>query len=187
MGYRFKDFNIKTESKSFVGEKIQIIKLFNTEIKVVAYKIEESKKKENTKYLTMQIEKQGMNRVVFTGSTTLMKQIEKASRTLKLLYASDPYIDFEKPNIEIEYFGDYSPNNPGYVQVIASDNWMLLKDPSGNYSVDPNKIGEEQVFVFIAIDAFGHNTTIIYTVIINGMYYKLGPIMFWSGIIIVGI
>lgn len=41
----FKDFNIKPKINSFVGEKIQVQKLFNLSITVLAFKVEPSKLK----------------------------------------------------------------------------------------------------------------------------------------------
>jgi hypothetical protein len=76
----FKDFNIKPASSKFIGDKISIAKIFNTEIKVVEYKIEDSTKKENSKCLTIQIKKQGVNRIIFTGSLTLMDQIKRVPK-----------------------------------------------------------------------------------------------------------
>ena len=73
---QFKDFKIKPKLKAFVGEKIPIKRVFNTNITVLDYKIEPSTKKENTKRLTLQIKKQGEKRIIFTGSTILMQQIE---------------------------------------------------------------------------------------------------------------
>lgn len=78
--HSFKDFKIKTEASSFVGEKIKIAKLFNAQITVFSYEINPSTKKDNTKYLTLQIEKDGAKRVVFTGSTFLMNQIEQVPK-----------------------------------------------------------------------------------------------------------
>jgi len=76
----FKDFKIVTKSSGFIGDKIQISKLFNIEIKVLDYKIEKSKKRENSNYLTLQIERSGVKRIVFTGSTVLMEQINKVPK-----------------------------------------------------------------------------------------------------------
>lgn len=73
----FKDFNIKPRVNSFVGEKIQVQKLFNLPIKVLEYKIEPSKQKKGTELLTLQIEKSGEKRIVFTGSTVLMDMIKR--------------------------------------------------------------------------------------------------------------
>lgn len=73
----FKDFNIKPKVNNFVGEKIQVQKLFNLPIKVLTFKIEPSKQKKGTELLTLQIEKSGEKRVVFTGSTVLIDQIKR--------------------------------------------------------------------------------------------------------------
>ena len=73
----FKDFNIKPKITSFVGEKIAVQKLFNLPIEVLDFKIEPSKKKEGTELLTLQIEKAGEKRIVFTGSTILIQMIKK--------------------------------------------------------------------------------------------------------------
>lgn len=73
----FKDFGIKPKLTAFVGEKISISRLFNLEITVIDYKIEPSKQKEGTKLLTLQIEKSGEKRIVFTGSTVLIQMIKK--------------------------------------------------------------------------------------------------------------
>jgi hypothetical protein len=73
----FKDFNIEPELKSFTGDKIKIDKVLNKEIKVLKFKIDDSRVKAGTKLLTIQIEKSGENHVIFTGSTILMQQIQK--------------------------------------------------------------------------------------------------------------
>lgn len=73
----FKDFDIKPKVNSFVGEKIQVQKLFNLSIKVLAFKVEPSKQKQGTEFLTLQIEKSGEKRIVFTGSTVLADQIKR--------------------------------------------------------------------------------------------------------------
>ena len=77
--YKFKDFNIKLEINNFTGEKIAIKRIFNVEIKILAYKITPSIQKENSQLLTLQIEKQGEKRIVFTGSNYLIKQIKLIS------------------------------------------------------------------------------------------------------------
>ena len=73
---KFEDFNIKPKINNFIGEKIQVQKLFNLEIKVLKYKIGPSRK-EGTKLLTLQIEKSGEKRIVFTGSTVMIDQISR--------------------------------------------------------------------------------------------------------------
>jgi hypothetical protein len=73
----FKDFNIVPKAKRFVGEKIKLQKLLNLPIKVYDFNIEPSKKKEGTKFLTVQIEFSGEKRIFFTGSTVLMDMIQQ--------------------------------------------------------------------------------------------------------------
>jgi len=73
----FKDFDIKPNVNSFVGDKIPVKKLFNIPIKVLDFKIEPSKKNPGTELLTLQIEKSGENRVVFTGSKIMIDQIRR--------------------------------------------------------------------------------------------------------------
>lgn len=77
----FKDFNIKPAVLNFTGEKIKIERVLNVEIKVFDYKIKTSKFKEGTECLTLQIEKNKVKHVIFTGSTILaqmIKQVPKA-------------------------------------------------------------------------------------------------------------
>lgn len=78
--HNFKEFNIQPRINAFVGEKIQVQKLFNLEITVVDFKIEPSKKKTGTDLLTLQIEKGGEKRIVFTGSVVLMDQIKRVPK-----------------------------------------------------------------------------------------------------------
>lgn len=74
---KFSEFNIKPRINSFVGEKIQVQRLFNLPITVLDHKIEPSKQKPGTELLTLQIEKSGEKRIVFTGSTVLIDQIKR--------------------------------------------------------------------------------------------------------------
>lgn len=73
----FKDFNIKPKPNSFAGDKIQVQKILNVAIKIIAFKIDPSKQKAGTDCLTLQIEKAGELRIVFTGSRVLMDQIRQ--------------------------------------------------------------------------------------------------------------
>lgn len=76
----FKDFDIKPKPKGFVGDKIKIAMLFNTQINVLDYTISPSNKKENTDCLKIQLEKDGVKRVLFTSSTNLMEQIKQVPK-----------------------------------------------------------------------------------------------------------
>ncbi|MFN7703471.1 MAG: hypothetical protein ACK5OS_02525 [Chryseotalea sp.] len=73
----FSEFNIKPKVNQFVGEKIQVQKLFNLSIQVLDYKVEPSKHKKGTELLTLQIIKGNEKRIVFTGSTVLIDQIKR--------------------------------------------------------------------------------------------------------------
>lgn len=76
----FKDFNIKPEIRSFVGDKIPIKRVLNKEIKVLDFKIESSKQKIGTECLTLQIEKSDEKRIVFTGSKVLIEMIRRIDK-----------------------------------------------------------------------------------------------------------
>lgn len=75
---RFSELGIDKE-RSFVGTKLSVDDILNTEIAVEDYRIEDSTKKPGTKYLQLQIKIDQKQHVVFTGSGVLMNQIEKAS------------------------------------------------------------------------------------------------------------
>lgn len=75
----FKDFNIKP-SANFTGNKIDIDDILNTVITVHKYKISPSTKKPGTQFLTLQIEKDGIQRVIFTGSKNLTNIIEQVPK-----------------------------------------------------------------------------------------------------------
>lgn len=76
---KFSDFDIKSLTKAFTGDKIRIDKILNTEILVHEYKIETSKfeQKGNGKCLYLQIERKGELFIVFSGSVKLQEQIQQ--------------------------------------------------------------------------------------------------------------
>lgn len=76
----FKDLGIKPKTNTFVGDKIKISRILNTEITIHDYKIEDSKQKQGTKCLTLQIERNETKNVVFTGSTILMDMITQVPK-----------------------------------------------------------------------------------------------------------
>lgn len=94
----FKDFNIKPRINAFVGEKISVQKLFNLQIKVLEFKLEPSKQKEGTELLTLQIEKSGEKRIVFTGSSVLIDQIKRVEQNqfpfLTTIKGDNDYYEF---------------------------------------------------------------------------------------------
>jgi len=75
----FKDLGIKNEVRGFEGEKIKIDRILNRQIKVIEYKIADSKfaKQNSDKCLQLQIEVDNLKRVVFTGSVILRDMIQK--------------------------------------------------------------------------------------------------------------
>lgn len=75
---KFEDFNIVASHKSFVGDKIKIDRVLNVPIEVREFKIEASKF--NGKCLYLQIKKGDTEHVVFSGSATLMEQIQKVPK-----------------------------------------------------------------------------------------------------------
>ena len=76
----FKDLGIKAELSNFTGDKIKIDRLLNAEISVLDYKIEDSKVKQGTKLLILQLEKQGTKHVLFSGSTILIQMIKQVPK-----------------------------------------------------------------------------------------------------------
>lgn len=79
---RFSDLGISIKTKGFEGDKIQIHKILNKEVKVLAYEIKPSKftEKGNGKCLYVQLEDNNGKRVLFTGSVTLMDLIEQVPK-----------------------------------------------------------------------------------------------------------
>ncbi len=72
---KFSDFNIKPSLSSFIGDKIKIDRILNTEIIVHDFKIQDSTAKPGTKLLTLQIERNNTRNIVFTGSRVLQDMI----------------------------------------------------------------------------------------------------------------
>lgn len=80
---RFSDF--AKESKIITGDKIKISEVLDKEIEVIGYKINDSKQKVGTKVLILQFRLDGEERILFTGSTILIEQIEKYKDELPFL------------------------------------------------------------------------------------------------------
>ena len=76
----FKDLGIVPEVTYFAGKSIKIDEILNVSITVHDFKIEPSKKKLNSDYLTLQIEIDDRKRVVFTGATILIQVIKKVPK-----------------------------------------------------------------------------------------------------------
>jgi len=80
---QFSELGIETTLKNFEGDKISPESVLNKKIKVLGFKIQESKFKEkgNGKCLHLQIEMNEEKRVLFTGSGYLMDTIQKVEDT----------------------------------------------------------------------------------------------------------
>lgn len=78
---KFSELGIKASEKGFTGEKIKIKKVFDKEITVKKYIIEPSKFTDRGcgKRLKLQIDLNGTEHIIFTGSVNLMDQIQKVS------------------------------------------------------------------------------------------------------------
>lgn len=74
MVHKFSDF---ADEHPLSGKKIPINDVLNREILVKAFRCGPSSKRADTECLTLCIEFEGTERVIFTGSTVLMRQAEK--------------------------------------------------------------------------------------------------------------
>lgn len=77
---RFSDFADLSEKPVLDGDKVPMQSILNKEIKVIAFRVRHTKfsDSKNDQCLTIQFENEsGERRVVFTGSTVLIDQIER--------------------------------------------------------------------------------------------------------------
>ena len=77
---QFSDFKIKPEISSMAGDKINITRVLNRQIKVTDYKVEPSKHRENTQCLHLEFEMNGQKHVLFTGGVILIQMIQKVPK-----------------------------------------------------------------------------------------------------------
>ena len=79
---KFSELGIKVPADTLTGDKIKINKILNKEIKVINYKIDDSKfqKNKSGKCLVLQIEVDNEKRIVFTGSDILIKMIQQVNK-----------------------------------------------------------------------------------------------------------
>ncbi len=70
---RFSDF--ATSHINLTGDKIKIDEVLGKEIEVIAFTLSDSKYKEGTEVLKLQLRLNGETRVLFTGSSVLIDQI----------------------------------------------------------------------------------------------------------------
>lgn len=78
----FKDFGIYSTSKAFVGTKIEIHNILNTDINVHEYRIADSKfqKDKVEKCLHLQISIGEIKHVIFSGSVFLIDAIQQVPK-----------------------------------------------------------------------------------------------------------
>lgn len=80
----FKDLNIDVKPDNYIGEKIKIDRILNKEFILLDFKVVESKFKKDdksNKLLTLQIEMDDEKRIIFTGSSMLIKAAELINKT----------------------------------------------------------------------------------------------------------
>jgi len=77
--HKFSDF---ADEHPLSGNKIRLEDVLNKTLIVKAYQIGKSKQQEGRDYLTLQIELGGEERVIFTGGTVLIKQIQRYANEL---------------------------------------------------------------------------------------------------------
>lgn len=77
--------DITTSRPPMTGDKVKIDKILGKEIAVLAYEIKPSTQKENTDYLSLQIELENEKHILFTGSSVLMDQIDECKDNLPFL------------------------------------------------------------------------------------------------------
>ncbi len=67
------------------GDKIKIDEVLSKEIKIIGYKISDSKHKIGTKVLTLQFKLDDKEKILFTGSNVLIDQITKYEEEIPFL------------------------------------------------------------------------------------------------------
>lgn len=77
---RFSDLGISVTPDNLMGEKIKIAKVLGKEVLVKDFKLTDSKYEKTKHCLTIQVELNGEDKVIFTGSEMLRKQIEQIDK-----------------------------------------------------------------------------------------------------------
>lgn len=80
---RFSDFS----TEQLIGEKISIDKILNKEIKVLAFRLKNSKIEKGSTYAQIQIELHGELRVIFTNSTVLKEQLQISLKITNIFHS----------------------------------------------------------------------------------------------------
>lgn len=76
----FKDFKIAKPAQAFAGDKIALDRILNKQVIVHQYKILPSTKKPGTDCLHISLQVDGDMRLFFTGSKSLITQIEQVDK-----------------------------------------------------------------------------------------------------------
>ena len=79
MNKKFSDLGIIIDTSTFIGDKIAIKNIINKNILLKSYKISKSKFEDKI-CLTIQINVDNQDRIIFTSSKNLMIQIEKIKK-----------------------------------------------------------------------------------------------------------
>lgn len=79
--HKFSDF---ADEKPLDGDKMKLEEILNCEVIIKEYKVTNSKYNKN-KLLTIQVEINEANRVIFTGSEVLLNQLEKYKTNLPFI------------------------------------------------------------------------------------------------------
>lgn len=90
----FSEFNIKPNQDRLIGDKIKMMQVLNREIIVHRFKINESKFSDTSSgiCLSLQIEINNENRVLFTGSrilTEMIKQVPEDALPFKTIITKE--------------------------------------------------------------------------------------------------
>jgi len=85
------------EDNIMVGRRIRISDLFGEPIVVVRGRIMESKKRADTKCLQLQVEYDGVMRILFTGSAVLLRQMLELERSQNPNAAAEFPVKLDKP------------------------------------------------------------------------------------------
>lgn len=72
---RFSDF--AEEARSFEGDKKKVEDILNQEILIIDFKVQESKQRKGTDYITIQFKIDDILYITFTGSNVLIQQLNK--------------------------------------------------------------------------------------------------------------
>lgn len=76
----FQILGVKKISRPFEGKKVGVGEVVGKPIEILDFEIRDSKKKEGSKYLRMQVTFEGQKRYISTGGKWLMMVLEQVSK-----------------------------------------------------------------------------------------------------------